>query len=140
MSGRARVQSPDDPRWAGDADALPVNVSLLRRALVGFAAANGADSATQDAVALASSEALTNAVVHGFVGVPAGRMWVAARVAGGTLHVTITDDGRGTVPRPDSPGLGLGLLVIARLARGFSVDAGPGGRGTQLRLQFSLPA
>ena len=37
-------------------------------------------------------------------------------------------------PREDSPGLGWGLKVIARLTSTFEIDQGPGGQGTELRL------
>lgn len=53
---------------------------------------------------------------------PPGRVWVAAHVDGDTVHVTITDDGRGNGPRPDSPGLGLGRDAPAVQAAGLKGD------------------
>ena len=49
----------------------PQSVSALRRAVVAFAATAGATEDTRDAIALAVSEAVTNAVMHAYAGVPA---------------------------------------------------------------------
>jgi serine/threonine-protein kinase RsbW len=128
----------DGPRWAHHASAVSANVSPMRRALVAFAADHGADLETQHAIALVASEAITNTVIHAFVGTAPGRVSIDATVADDRLHATITDDGHGMRPRPDSPGLGLGLPVIARLAASASITPGPGGRGTTVSLEFPL--
>jgi hypothetical protein len=54
--------------WKRTASAHPQNVGELRNAIVAFAAQHGADGDKQAKIALASSGALTNAVVHAFVG------------------------------------------------------------------------
>ncbi len=82
-------------------------------------------------------QALTNAALHAYVGTACGPMALVARVSSGSLRVTVTDEGRGMVPRTDSPGLGMGLGVIARLTDGLEVTS-PGGRGTQVRVSFAL--
>jgi serine/threonine-protein kinase RsbW/stage II sporulation protein AB (anti-sigma F factor) len=49
----------------------------------------------------------------------------------------VTDRGRGIVPRPDSPGLGLGLPLIATLAE--SLELGTGNlEETEVRMTFDL--
>ena len=49
----------------------------------------------------------------------------------------VCDNGLGMSPRTDSPGLGLGLPVIAEVAdRVEVVDGAP---GTQLRMTFDCP-
>jgi hypothetical protein len=40
-------------------------------------------------------------------------------------------------PRADSPGAGLGLPLIAKVAESFSVSAPPGG-GTEVSMTFAL--
>ena len=50
----------------------------------------------------------------------------------------MSDLGQGMVPRPDSPGLGLGLPLIARLADRMEIHDGPDGVGTTLELGFRL--
>ena len=42
-------------------------------------------------------------------------------------------------PRSDSPGMGLGLHLIARLTSSLELGAGPRGRGTEVRLGFDAP-
>ena len=55
------------------------------------------------------------------------------------LVVVVRDWGTGMRPRPDSPGLGLGLPTIATLASSFDVEAASE-RGTLLRMHFALSA
>ena len=54
------------------------------------------------------------------------------------LTVIVTDDGRGMRPRPDSPGLGLGLPTIGRLAALVDLRV-PEGGGTELSMTFVAP-
>ena len=71
-------------------------------------------SATQvDAVALAVSEAVTNAVVHAYLGREPGGVDILVCPEEDYLTVVVTDDGSGMLPRLDSPGAGLGLALIA---------------------------
>ena len=48
----------------------------------------------------------------------------------------VTDEGGGMLPRPDSPGLGLGLPLIVELAT--SVDIDSTGGGTRVAMEFEL--
>jgi len=91
-------------------------------------------------VALAVSEAATNAVVHGYRETEPGTLALVAEAVDGEMHLELIDDGSGLVPRADSPGLGLGLPVIARVTDRFEVCAGPRGRGTRLFMAFRAAA
>lgn len=62
--------------WERQTSALPENVGELRRGIVAFAARHGVDGETQGAIAVACSEALTNAVLHAFIGRAAGTLTV----------------------------------------------------------------
>jgi nitrate/nitrite-specific signal transduction histidine kinase len=53
------------------------------------------------------------------------------------VHVTVSDDGVGMMPRLDSPGLGVGLPFIADTADTLDIDSIEGG-GTQLRMSFRV--
>ena len=88
-------------------------------------------------VALAVSEACTNVVVHAYPGGGDGVFRVAATYDGAKVRVTVTDGGGGMIPRPDSPGLGLGLPLIASLSDAVEVRPGTGGTGTVLSMRFS---
>jgi serine/threonine-protein kinase RsbW/stage II sporulation protein AB (anti-sigma F factor) len=84
-------------------------------------------------ITLAVAEACNNAVVHAYrksEGNGDGKAFrLVAERDGTTVSVTVSDDGDGMTPRSDSPGLGLGLPLIATLsARSHSLPP-PRGRG-----------
>jgi len=92
-------------------------------------------AADPDGIALALSEALTNAVLHAYTDVAPQDVEVTVEVAAGTVVLTVADRGRGMQPRADSPGIGLGLPVIASVTERFNVEQRPEG-GTRLTLWF----
>jgi serine/threonine-protein kinase RsbW len=91
-----------------------------------------------DAIGLAVTEAVTNAVLHAYVDAPEpGEVEVIVqRVGEDCVEILVCDDGRGMRPRTDSPGLGLGLPLVATLAEHFEVHARAGG-GTRARMAFA---
>jgi anti-sigma regulatory factor (Ser/Thr protein kinase) len=118
--------------------AVPASTPRLRRAVTRFAVAAGANAATVENVSLAVSEAITNAIVHAYADRDEpGIVRVTAVIENGSVHITVSDDGRGMVPRLDSPGLGLGLPLIGQTADAFDVHRSDGG-GTELRMSFQL--
>ena len=125
-------------RLSLSAVALAGRIAALRDAVAAFAHDAGAGPKLVGHVKLAASEALTNAVVHAYVDAPEpGPVHAEAWVDGPTLYVAITDEGRGLQPRADSPGLGLGLPLLAQLADDFRVGAGADG-GTRVLMYFTL--
>jgi anti-sigma regulatory factor (Ser/Thr protein kinase) len=114
-------------------------VAAARHEVTSFAAAHGLDRALVADIALAVSEACTNVVVHAYRGTRPGPMHVAARVCEGGLEVRIADEGGGVRPRSDSPGVGLGLQIIAHTTDRFDVRDVPGG-GAELVLRFPARA
>ncbi len=118
--------------------AQPDSVAALRAAVVDFAARQGASAATIDAVRLAVSEAATNVVVHAYRDAAhPGDIEVEASLAGGELWVMVADAGTGLRARRDSPGLGLGLGLIAGVADGIDLVHRAAG-GLELRMRFAL--
>jgi serine/threonine-protein kinase RsbW len=99
----------------------------------------GADDATLTRLQLAVTEAATNVVLHAYRG-PAqeGDIHTTARVIRQELEVTIRDHGVGMSPHPDSPGLGLGLSLMAHEAESCEISTPPSG-GTEVRMRFALP-
>jgi len=89
-------------------------------------------------IGLAVSEAATNAVLHAYLeeGRP-GPLLLSARLMDDIVHVVIRDHGRGMTPRPDSPGLGLGLPLMTRLADAVQISTHPDG-GTEVRMTFTV--
>jgi anti-sigma regulatory factor (Ser/Thr protein kinase) len=116
--------------------ANPDSVGSARHRLTDFAAAAGATERQVEAVRLASSEALTNAVLHAYRG-QAGSIHMTAALVSNELWVLIADDGIGLEPRADRPGLGLGLGLIAQLSDHLAIAPRASG-GTEVRMRFNL--
>jgi len=125
-------------RLLGSWPAVPGSVSMARRAVVDHACGAGATAAALAAIELAVSEAMTNAVQHAYPDAPEpGPVSVSGDLCEGALVITVTDVGSGMRPRPDSPGLGLGLPLISQMTQSFEVHEPPGG-GTALQMRFDL--
>lgn len=77
---------------------------------------------------MAVSEAVTNAVLHAYVDCDEpGVVAVYAQTRERSLQVAVCDAGSGMRPRTDSPGLGVGLLLIARVTDELTItDTTPG--------------
>jgi serine/threonine-protein kinase RsbW/stage II sporulation protein AB (anti-sigma F factor) len=116
--------------------ARPESVAEIRAAVRQFAVQHGVDRDVLGSVALAVSEAATNAVVHAFVDRAPGIVRTLARTGDDELIVHIADDGRGMQPRVDSPGMGVGLPIIGQLARTLDIRQS-GEAGTELRMSFA---
>jgi serine/threonine-protein kinase RsbW/stage II sporulation protein AB (anti-sigma F factor) len=112
------------------------SVPLARHALVAVARSAGADDDQLEAVCLAVSEALTNAVIHAYPN-RVGRIHVDAWTGQGEFVVEIADDGLGFQPHTDTPGLGMGLGLISQVTDDFTIRQ-PHSGGTAVRMHFWL--
>src|SRR4051812_20542595 len=113
---------------------------LARRAAGEFAAGEGADADTLAAVQLCVSEAVSNAVQHAYrEQEEPGPIEVEAHRPNGYLCLYVRDRGCGLAPRRDSPGLGLGLPLIAQTATRVEVRE-PADGGTEVIMRFDLAA
>ena len=120
--------------------ALADEVSAVRNEAIEFARGEGVPDPLLEDLRLAISEAVTNAVVHAF----------REQDLPGTVTVTVTvdvtvrefveavvrDDGMGMSARTDSPGLGLGLGLIASVADTVEHRAPADGVGFELYMRF----
>jgi anti-sigma regulatory factor (Ser/Thr protein kinase) len=111
--------------------------SAARKAVRDFLRGVGVDSGALSDVLLAVSEVVTNCVVHAYRGQPGGNVDLEVRRNGGTLHLSVADAGAGMAPRHDSPGLGLGLPLVGRVAQKVDITAQAGG-GTLVSMSFDL--
>jgi anti-sigma regulatory factor (Ser/Thr protein kinase) len=118
--------------------AVAENVAPLRHAIVDLAARNGAGEDVRTDLALAVGEACANVVVHAYPPGDVGPLIVHAEIRGGEICIQVCDQGQGMTPRPDSPGLGLGLPLIANLSDKLEITDGPGNVGTALMMAFAL--
>jgi serine/threonine-protein kinase RsbW len=118
--------------------AQPPQVAAVRRAVSGMARRAGVDTSTLIRLELAISEAATNVVLHAYREPgDSGRMHITACVDRGVLDVCVRDHGCGMSPRHDSPGMGLGLSLMAAESDHFEVRTATGG-GTEVLLRFLL--
>ncbi len=113
------------------------NVAVIRHVLGGVGDALALDVEVLSDVKLAVSEACANAVVHAYGGDDSGVLAVELSALPGALEIVIRDQGRGMAPRADSPGLGVGLPLIASLASSLELVSPPQG-GTEVRMRFEI--
>lgn len=138
MSAPPSPQLTTPPPLRSSLPARPESIGELRRAVVDYAGRSGAGQLVLQAVRLAVSEALTNVVMHAYRDRPPGEMVAEAWTEDGNLMVRVCDDGAGLVPRPDSPGMGIGLAVMAQSADEFAISNREGVPGTLVALRFAL--
>jgi anti-sigma regulatory factor (Ser/Thr protein kinase) len=116
------------------------NIPLVRHAMAGFLDGHSLPGALTSDVLLAVTEACTNVVQHAYRDRDDdgdGEIEVSAERADDTLVVSVRDRGRGFAPRVDSPGLGLGLPVIAALTQNVEIRPLPPS-GTEVVMTFTL--
>ena len=114
------------------------SVGEARRAAVAFAREHDVPDEKLDLVALAVSEATTNVVVHAYRDRDEpGSFTLGLDMERGSLMIDVCDDGLGPAPRTDSPGLGLGLPIIAEVTDAHSFLP-TSGRGAWLSMRFDI--
>ncbi|MGH2881883.1 MAG: ATP-binding protein [Solirubrobacteraceae bacterium] len=116
--------------------AEPSAVTLLRHRTAEFVSTAGASDELTEAVALAVSETVTNAVVHAYDGQERGDVRVSCHADGERFTVEVADEGSGIWLRQDSPGMGHGLAMVGALAHTLDIAPGPAGRGTAVTMAF----
>jgi anti-sigma regulatory factor (Ser/Thr protein kinase) len=115
--------------------AVPIAVGWMRRELDRVLERMGVGGERRHDVSLVLSEAAANVVVHAYSGTPPGLLYALAVVSGGDLRLDVFDAGEGMVPRATSPGLGVGLALMARLSDGLEIASNDSG-GMQVSAVF----
>jgi serine/threonine-protein kinase RsbW len=118
-------------------EASPSSVARARSAVADYATSVGASVSQVDAVRLAVSEAVTNAVLHAYRGT-SGQIQVTAALAGRELWILVSDEGGGMQPQADRPGLGLGLGLISQVCDDMAIVPRSSG-GIEVQILFNLP-
>lgn len=107
----------------------------VRNAVAGIALDNAA-------VDLAVSEAVTNVIIHAYrdrdPATEPGRVQVALNVENHGIRIVVSDQGVGMSPRPDSPGLGLGLPLIANLCDELEIQQRADGTSLHMRFEINV--
>jgi serine/threonine-protein kinase RsbW len=117
--------------------AIPANaahIARLRKDLRGWLTANQVDEDSRHAVLLACSEAVANAIEHGYRDDPAGVVQVAASVLPDAVEVRVRDRGSWRPERTDLA-RGRGLQLIRQLMDQVIVERDIGTTITMRRLQ-----
>lgn len=117
-------------------DATLTSVSDIRTKVADVASAAGARPTVVDEIRLCVSEAVTNAVAHGYVD-EAGKVDVTVERTEDELIVVIADEGRGMRDFELERGLGYGLMIISKLAKRYAFSSAPNS-GTRVRMIFQL--
>jgi anti-sigma regulatory factor (Ser/Thr protein kinase) len=112
------------------------NVAVVRHAFGGLGEALDVPEQLLSDIKLAVTEACTNVVIHAYPD-GEGPMEVRAVLLDDGLSVVVRDEGRGVVPRADSPGLGLGLPLIATLTESLELGTGADD-ATEVRMTFRI--
>jgi anti-sigma regulatory factor (Ser/Thr protein kinase) len=120
--------------------AEPSAVRELRHRAAEFASTAGASDEVTQAIALAVSETVTNAVVHAYAGEDRGQVRVSCHVDGEQFIVEVADEGAGIGSHHGRPGIGHGLAMVGAVAQTLDIATGPDGRGTLVTMAFgSVP-
>ena len=123
--------------------AKPENVAVVRQALTGLGDAYELDPDFLSDIRTAVTEACNNVVIHAYQGDDPGLLEVEADAGDGSaVDVLVRDFGAGLQPATVPAGersLGLGLPLIAALAREFDIRGRSGG-GLAVRMLFVPPA
>jgi serine/threonine-protein kinase RsbW len=112
------------------------NVAVVRHAFGGLGEALDVPEQLLSDIKLAVTEACTNVVIHAYPD-GEGPMEVRAALGEEELSIVVRDEGRGVVPRADSPGLGLGLPLIATLTESLELGTGDD-NATEVRMTFRI--
>jgi serine/threonine-protein kinase RsbW len=136
IAPRSAVPSSDDVRI--HAPAVAAEVGRVRRAVVASAEAHGMLPEPRTDIALAVSEACANVVRHAYPGAATpGPLIVETYCEDHHFVVVVSDEGTGIAPRADSPGMGLGLALIARLTHRLEIGSNGLG-GARLTMAFAV--
>jgi serine/threonine-protein kinase RsbW len=114
-------------------------VGAARRQVVRIVREAGASHGALADIELAVSEAITNAIVHAYAstGTRGEAFTISTACRRALFSVWVIDEGQGATPSVPSPGLGLGLELMARLCERVLIGVLKDGR-TQVEMRFDL--
>src|SRR3954452_1217702 len=116
------------------------HVSAARHAVGAYAEANGVPESAVACLKQALTEAVTNAVLHGYRSAETGSVTVILVIEPSTLALRVLDDGEGMNRPPEEPGLGLGMLLMREMSDRMTIGTAATGRGTEVCLGFDYVA
>lgn len=127
---------------------IPENVAFSRVVVASFAAQLDFTLNDLEEIKVATSEAVSNSIIHGYENQPIGMVRIKATIDDRTLEIIVEDDGKGiadielaTQPAysSDPERMGLGFVFMKSFMDQIVVTSEVN-KGTQVRLIKSLPA
>jgi serine/threonine-protein kinase RsbW len=115
-----------------------MQIALLRADLRGWLASQRVDDECAQAVLLASSEAVANAIEHGYRDDPFGQVEVVASASGTAIEVRVADRGTWRLAEADEV-RGRGLRLIRNVMDHVSFDRSAGTVVTMRRARKEMP-
>ncbi|MDK2880715.1 MAG: hypothetical protein PWQ99_490 [Clostridia bacterium] len=126
---------------------LPENVGLARIAVAAFASECNFDVGELEEIKVAVSEAVSNAIIHGYQRDANGVITLTATLQDNVLEIVVEDEGRGIADLEQAlePGsaddperMGLGFVFMKSFMDEVDVASEPG-RGTRVRMIKKIP-
>lgn len=131
------MSDPTRPDLELTLPARPENVAVVRHVLGSLSEALDVRPELLHDVRLAVSEACSNVIVHAYRDAEGLLELTARALPRRELEIVVRDHGRGMGPRADSPGLGVGLPLIAALSSAVEIGTADDG-ATEVRMTFAL--
>ena len=117
--------------------AVPASVPRARALVREVAERCGASEDQVSDIALAVTEAAANAVRHAYPSAAVGVFEIETDLTAGEFVIRVRDYGTFRSPRPTPEGLGVGLLVMQKVADGCVIEACEPGTLVTLRFRVS---
>lgn len=127
---------------------IPVNVAFARVAVAAFASQLDYTLTDLDEIKVAVSEAVGNAIIHGYENQAEKIVRVTAALTDNSMEITVEDDGKGIedVEQATQPAfstnperMGLGFVFMQSFMDSLKVDSAPG-QGTRVAMTKNVGA
>ncbi|MCL6560525.1 MAG: anti-sigma F factor [Firmicutes bacterium] len=127
---------------------IPSNVAFARVTVAAFASQLDYTLADLDEIKVAVSEAVGNAIIHGYENAPDKYVRVFAALTKDTLEIRVEDDGKGIEDikkalqpafSTDPERMGLGFVFMQSFMDDLKVDSQPG-HGTRVSMRKGINA
>jgi serine/threonine-protein kinase RsbW len=123
-----------EERWERQIGADPTQIALLRKDLRGWLTLHGVDDECTHNILLACSEAVANAIEHGYRDDPFGQVEVIATVSPDAVEIKVADRGAWRPARTDVA-RGRGLQLIGQVMDDVAFDRSAGTTVTMRRIR-----
>ena len=129
-------------------DAISENEAFARVSVSAFATQLNPTLEQLDDIKMAISEAVTNAIIHGYDGIENGQVYINCKIAKDTLYIEIEDKGKGIeniekameplyTSKPEMERSGMGFTVMEAFMDNIKVISEIG-KGTKIYLEKKI--